>query len=347
MPLINEDAFARLLKTPLRDHIFFLFGDDSYLKEVYAERLQKAVLKDDALKFFNYHVYEDDTTPFADIFADADILPVMTDKTCLLIRNYPLDSLGKDDLASFFTLLKQTPETSVLIFYYSSLNFTYNKYDSPKWCPIIETIRDIGVAVELSHRTEAKTVQMLMKGAAGRGTGIGAREAAYMIDVCGDDIGNLLNEFNKLCSYADGKPITVQMIDETVTKSVEASVFDISAMLFSGNADRAFAITYELLRQKTPVQSIIGALNQAYMTAYRYKIMKAGRRNLAEMLSDMGYKGDQTYQFRKTAAFADKCSMEKMRRSLNILIEADIKSKSTAAAPETLVTELIAELAAV
>ena len=62
MPLIDEDGLQRLLKAPPQEHIFFLFGDDSYLKEVYAERLQKAVIADDALKFFNFHVYEDDET---------------------------------------------------------------------------------------------------------------------------------------------------------------------------------------------------------------------------------------------------------------------------------------------
>lgn len=347
MPLLEEDGFAKLLKAPLGEHIFFLFGDDSYLKEVYADRLQKAVIKDDALKFFNYHVYEDAETPLDDIFADADILPVMTDKTCLLIKNYPLTELGKEALKELPARLKETPESSVLFFYYSSVNFTYNKREYPQWASIIELFRACGTAVELSHRTQRKTVQMLLKGAASRGTSISEPEAAYLLDVCGDDMGNLLNEFNKLCAYADGSPITKEMIDETVTKSVEASVFDISAMLFSGNADRAFAIVYELLRQKTPVQSVIGALNQAYMTAYRYKVMRAAGKNVSDVTADMGYKTDPTYAFNKTAKFAAGCSMEKLRRSLDILLNADITSKSTAVQPETLLTELIAKLAAV
>ena len=83
------------------------------------------------------------------------------------------------------------------------------------------------------------------------------------------------------------------------------------------------------------------------MTAYRYKVMKTAGKNLNDLLQDMGYKSDQSYVFRKTATFADKCGMERLRRSLDILMDADVKSKSTAVQPETLLTELISKLAAV
>ena len=347
MAILDEDGFARLLKTPFTEHIFFIFGDDSYLKEVYAERLMKAVLPDETLKFFNFHVYEDDDTPLDDIFADADTPPMMAEKNCFLVKNYPFDSLGEKALKALEDPLKEVPDTSVLIFHYPTVDFTGMRRDFPKWAGVIELFRRCGVAVELSHRTPKKTAQMLVRGAAARGTSIDAETALYMIDICGDDLATLLNEFNKLCSFADGQPITKEMVDETVTKSVEASVFDISAMIFSGNADRAFEIVYELLRLKTPIQPILGALNQSYMTAYRYKAAKAAGRSIAELLTDMGYKADQGYVFQKIAAHASGLRMDKIRRSLHILMEADVKSKSTAASPYTLLTEVIAELCAV
>lgn len=347
MAILDEDGFGRLLKAPLTQHVFLIFGDDSYLKEVYSERLLKAVLPDETLKFFNLHTYEDDETSLDEIFADADTLPVMAEKICLLVKNYPLDQLGEKALKELEEPLKAVPETTVLIFHYPTVDFTGMRRNYPKWAGVIEIFNRCGVAVELTHRTQKKTAQMLVRGAASRGTSIDPDTAAYMIGVCGDDLGTLLNEFNKLCAYADGAPITKEMVDGIVTKSVEASVFDISAMIFTGNADKAFEIVYELLRQKTPVQSIMGALNQAYMTIYRYKTAMAAGRSIGELLNDMGYKSDQDYVFRKIAGPAAKFSMTKVRRSLEILIEADVKSKSTAASPETLLTEVIAKLCAV
>lgn len=347
MAFLDEDGLRRLLKAPLTEHIFLIYGDDSYLKEVYSDQLLKLVLPDETLKFFNYHVYEDDTALLEDIFTDADTLPVMAQNACFLIKDYPLDSLNDKELKALEDSLKATPDTSVLIFYYPTVDFTGIRRDFPKWAGVIDLFRRCGTAVELSHRSQNKTAQMLVRGAASRGTSIDSDTALYMVNLCADDLGSLLNEFNKLCAYADGRPITKEMVDEIVTKSVEASVFDISAMIFTGNTDRAFEIVYELLRLKTPVQSIMGVLNQAYMTVYRYKAAKAAGRSISDILNDMGYQSDQSYIFQKIADAASKFSMEKVRRSLDILIEADIKSKSTAASPETLLTEVVAKLSAV
>jgi len=347
MPLIDEDGLSRLLKTDFTENKFLFFGDDGYLKEVYSDRLIKAVIKDENLKFFNFHVYEDGETSLDDILEDADILPVMTDKTLLLIKNYPLCDLGEKGLKEFEEKLTSVPETTVMAFYYSSVDFTYSKRDFPKWTAVIDLFKRVGTAADLSHRSERKIIKMLIKGASSRNTSIGEAEAAYLIETCGGDTGNLLNEFNKLCAFSGGEPITREMIDDCVTRSVEASVFDISASIFSGNADRAFEITNELLRQKTPVQSIMGALNQSYMTIYRYKAARLAGRTAADFTDAFGYKGDQSFVFNKISAFANNTGMKKIRRSLDILSEADIKSKSTSVDPSILLTEVIAKLCAI
>ncbi len=347
MAILDEDGLSRVLKAPLKAHIFLLFGDDAYLKEVYLDRLIKAALPDDSLRFFNYHAYEDDDTPLDEILGDADTLPMMAEHTCLVAKNYPLCDLSDKALKELEEKLRDMPETTVLVFCDTKVNFTNNRREFPKWASDIGVIARVGHAVELSHRSLQKTARMLIRGAAQRGTGIGEEEARYMVETCGDDLGNLLNEFNKLCAYADGRPITAEMIDEVVTKSVEASVFDLSEMIFTGNADRAFAIVYELLRRKTPMHPILGALYQAYMTLYRYKTAAAAGKPIESLLADMGYKPEQAFQFRKAAACAAKVPMAKLRRSLDILIEADIKSKSTSIEANVLLTELIAKLCAV
>ncbi|MBQ7637588.1 MAG: DNA polymerase III subunit delta [Clostridia bacterium] len=346
MPLIDEEGFAKLLKTDFTENKFMVFGDDGYLKEVYSDRLIKAVIKDESLKFFNFRTY-DEQAQADDIFEDADILPVMSDRTLLFIKNFPLSELGEKVLKEFEEKLKNVPDSSVMVFYYSSSDFSANKKEFPKWSAAIEMFRRVGTAVDLSHRTEKKIVRMLIKGASSRNASISEDAAAYFINVCGEDTGNLLNEFNKLCAFADSQPITKEMIDVCVTKSVDASVFDISAAIFSGNADRAFEITNELLRQKTPVQSILGALIQSYMTVYRYKTVKNAGRSLSEIIGPFGYKGDPGYLFGKISAFANRLEMKKLRSSLDILSEADIKSKSTSVDPASLLTEVIAKLCAV
>lgn len=346
MAILDEDKLSKLLKNKTEQNVWFLFGDDAYLKDFYCNKLIDQTV-DKELRFFNFHTYEDDDTPLDEIFADAENLPVMCEKTCLLVKNYPLHNLGTKQRETLEAALRDLPETTVLIFFYSVLPVVYNRKQSAKWADVIDLFQKCGVVAELSHRTPAKIIKMLIKGASARNTTIGEDEARYLLETVGDDMQTLLNEFNKVCAYAQGQPVTKKMIDETAVKTVEASVFDISRSIFEGNPDKAFAITNELLRQKTPLQPILGALASAYVNLYRLKLAKIAKKNVSDFAAQMGYKGNSAYVFRNLSAFAGKMRLSAIKQSLDILLEADVKSKSTATQPEILLTEVIAKLSAV
>lgn len=344
MPLIDENALAKKLKAPISDHIWLLCGDDGFLKDHYCGRLIDACVKED-LRVFNFHVYNDDEKELADIFADADNLPVMSEKTCLLVRNYPLCDLGKSQLEEFKNKLKTVPETTVLIFFYNTFELYDGKYVASKWSEAVNILSELGVAVNLSHRSQNKIAKMLVSRAPSRGTTIGEAEAQYLVDTVGDDMQTLLNEFNKLCSYSCGQPVTRQMIDEIAVKSIDANVFDISAAILSGKTDKAFAVTNELLRTKTPVQPIIGALASTFVNLYRYKTASAAGHTYEELAAPFGYKGNYGYSFRQVSPYAAKLPVQCIREALNVLLDADVKTKSMAFEPATLMSELIARLA--
>ena len=159
----------------------------------------------------------------------------------------------------------------------------------------------------------------------------------------GEDLQTILNEFNKVCAYSQGQPVTTEMIDETAVKSVEASVFDISTSIFSGDTDKAYKILGELLRQKIPSSSIIGALASAYVNAYRLKLSYNSDKQINDFAAAFQYK-ETKYTFGKIAPFVRKSSVATLRSALDILSEADVKSKSSRISDDILLTELISKL---
>ncbi|MBQ6119853.1 MAG: DNA polymerase III subunit delta [Clostridia bacterium] len=344
MPLLEEDGFAKLLKNDIRDNLFFIFGDDDYLKGFYCDRLVAKTV-DESMKLFNYHVYQDDSTDLETIFAEAENLPMMAERTCLLVRNYPLQDLKKEQLARLEQMLDNLPETSVLIFFFNTIPVTYNGGKSGKWGGVVSMFLKRGVVVRLDHRSKEKIAAMLVRGAKERGAVIGQAEALYFAECVGDDLQFLLNEFNKLCAYSEGQPITKEMIDVTAVKSVEANVFEISASIFGGNTDKAFAIANELIRQKTELQPILGAMASAYVDIYRLKAALNAGRHTADFADAFGYKGNSSYRFRKIDGFARKSSIGSIRKAIDILAEADVRSKSSGADGAILLTETIAKLA--
>ena len=343
MAFLDEDKLAKLLKEEISNNIWLLFGDDAFLKDFYCNKLISLTV-DESLKFFNFHAY-DEKSELEEIFATAENLPVMSEKTCILVKNYPLNQLSDKALKTFAENLSDIPESTVMIFFYSSVDVQYSPKKSSKWNSAVEIFSKHGVAAQINHRTPAKTAKLLMSKAKDRGTSIDYDTAMYLIMSVGDDMQTLLNEFNKVCSFSKGNPVTPEMIDKTSVKSVEASVFDISNCIFSGDTDKAFAILNELLRQKTPAASIIGALSGAYVNIYRYKTALNADKSISDFSSLFGYGEKYSYTFNKISAYTRKSKMSSIRKALDILADADIKSKSSAAADVILLTELISKLA--
>ncbi len=340
MPFIDEDAFAKALKGEITENIFLFSGDDDYLKEHYCNLLTKKTV-DESLMFFNFHKYEDDEADLETIFADAENLPLMAEKTCLLVRNYPLDGLSAKALTQFEENLKSIPDSTVIIFYFSGDTLPSGK--STKWDAVIKVFERLGTVVKIEHRTPAKTAKLLVSRAKDRGTSIDYDTALYLVSSVGEDLQTVLNEFNKVCAFSQGQPVTAEMIDETAVKSVEASVFDISTSIFSGDTDKAYKILNELLRQKIPSSSIIGALASAYVNAYRLKLSYNSDKQISDFSAAFGYK-ETKYSFGKIAPFVRKSSVATLRSALDILSEADVKSKSSRVADDILLTELISKL---
>lgn len=345
MPIIDEEQFSRLLKKEITDKVFFIYGDDGFLKDHYCDKLTSLIV-DDALKFFNFHTYNDDDTPLEEIFDTADTLPVMADKTCLLIRNYPLQELNKEDFAKLENCIENLPESTVMIFFYNTLEPVYNTKKGSKWNSVIGLFSKYGQAVQIDHRTPAKTAKLLVSKAKEKGSSIDNDEALYLIDCVGDDMQTLMNEFNKVCAFSQGEKITKEMIDLTAVKSVEATAFDISASIFSGDTDRAFEILNELIRIKTEPQPIIGALASAYVNMYRYKIAIMADCGYTDFAETFNYKGNISLTFGKLTAYTKKMSLSSIRKAIDILAEADVKTKTTRFDERILLTETIAKLAA-
>ncbi len=341
MPSADEDIFAKMLKSELQYNIYLFCGNDDFLKEHYSNLLTKKVV-DEALMFFNFHKYEDNAAPLYEVFADAENLPVMSEKTCIFVKNYSLDKLGSKELAEFENMLKGIPETTVIVFYFSADFIPSGK--NAKWDTVIKLFERLGCVVRTDHRSPAKLAKLLSSRAKERGTSIDTDTAVYLINAVGEDMQTVLNEFNKVCAFSEGKPITEEMIDMTATKSVEASVFDISTSIFSGNTDRAYSILNELLRQKVQSSAVIGALANSYVNAYRLKAAFNAGMTAEDFYKDYQYR-ETRYTFGKIAPFVKKSTISSLRKAVAILAEADKKSKSSAVADDILLTELISKLA--
>ena len=90
MAKIGETELKNRIKSGDFSPIYMLYGEESYLKEHYVSKLKSKIL-DPAFADFNFHQYDSNKVPFSDILNDADMMPVMSSHSFLLVHDYPLN----------------------------------------------------------------------------------------------------------------------------------------------------------------------------------------------------------------------------------------------------------------
>ncbi|MBR6781139.1 MAG: DNA polymerase III subunit delta [Clostridia bacterium] len=346
MAILNEDGFRKKLKTDAPHALFCIYGEDTYLKDFYLKKLTDAAV-DPSLAAFNLRVFTRDERDLTDIYEAIEALPMMSEYQCVLLRDYPLPDLNKDDFEDLQKEIANLPETTLLVFFFSDPELDYNPKKPDKWTKYFDCFNKFGTLVNLSHRSDAAIVKTLVNGAKDRGTSIDAATAQYLVDRAGSDLQTLLNEFNKVCSYADGAPVTAQMIDECVQQSVEASVFDICHALLSDNADKAFEILHELLRRKTDPQTLVGGMAFNWIDLYRAKTALLEDRRLTDYAENFNYRKKPSSALQKLMQDARKCTRKQITAALDILADADAQLKSRSVNGALLLEETLVRIAGV
>ncbi len=345
MALLNEDSLRKILKSETPHGLYCLYGEDMYLKDFYLKKLIDAAV-DPTFAAFNLRTFVRNEHELTDILEATEALPMMSEYQCVLLRDYPIQDLLKDDFKALEDAIRTLPESTLLIFFFSDPEIEYNQRKPDKRTKYFDLFAKYGNLVNLSHRTPATIVRTLVNGAKERGTSIDAPTAQYLIDRAGTDLQTLLNEFNKVCSYANGEPVTQEMINECVLETVEASVFDISHALLSGNADRAFEILHELMRRKSEAQTVIGAMAFNWTDLYRAKVALLTDHRLSDC-NGYNYQTKSSSALQKTMQDARLCSLGQIKTALDILADTDAQLKSRSVNDALLLEETLVRLAGV
>lgn len=341
MIINDEQSIKKHIKAGTPSRLYFVYGDESYLSVFYANSLASSVT-DTSVASFNYYCFDSETVNFDSVYEACETLPVMSDRVCILVKDFNFVKASADELALYTDYFPNIPDTATLIFLMSSVEVDVKQ--NPKWKTIIDTFNKNGTIFSLAKRSDNAVAELLVRSAGKRNSSISRENAEYFISVAGNEMNVLLNEFDKVCAYAYGKEITREMIDDITVKSVEASVFDLTTAINSGKNDRAFEILAELIKTKTEPTVIIGTIAFGYVDIYRAKAAQAQRTGYSEYLKAFSsYKG-KSFRLEKAAKSAEKLKMSQIKELIDAVSEADIKIKSFSVDNNVILEELVAKL---
>ena len=208
MPLTSADALQRALAGGKRGGVFFLFGEEEYLKDELATSLVSAHL-DPSTRDFNYdQIRGADTTPeaLASIIATP---PMMAEWRVVVVRETQALATSARTRAVIEDVLTKTPPGLALI-------LVATLPDKAK-AQIYERLKKEAVSVAFPLLSAADVPGWLMQRAKDDGFELQAKAAQAMGSAMGPELGVLLQEMNKLYEFTrDRKKITLDDVTQVV-----------------------------------------------------------------------------------------------------------------------------------
>lgn len=339
MAIAFEDALKKNIASGEFLPVYVFFGEDGYLKKNYADKISRKVA--DIEDVFAYTKFTADCD-LQDVYDAVMQLPMTCDRKCVVLEDYDFEHCAKSDLDKLCELLSDVPETAVLILRFDNVEFDVKK--SAKFKKIVASAeKSGGIAVQLDHRKPAELVKMLSDGAAKRGCRMDSSVSRYLIETAGEDINLLRNELDKLCFFVGKGNITKETVDLVCIKTVEASVFNLSKHILSGDVSAALAMLDELFFMRIEPIIILSTISSVYVDMFRVYAAKSAGKTAKDVAEAFGYK-NRAFLLDKAATNLRKFDYKRLNLSLDALTNADKSLKSFGGDSRIILEQLIIKL---
>ena len=322
MANFDEKALKAHIKSGEFYSIYLVCGDEDYLKKTYTDMIcQKTV--SGAFESFNLQKFDGKNTELQDVFEQASIMPMMSDRRCIVVEDYKLEGANDKDISLISAYAESCPDTSIVIFHQKNTEFSLAKAKKAS-----DVISKHGAVCVLRKRTGNDLIKPLISSANKQGCILSPQMANYLVSQVGDDFNVLINELHKVCGYAAEGEITKAHIDAVAVKTDDVKIYYLTKALMSKDFDKAYKVLHTLLKQKVEAQYILGTIVSSYVDMYRAKVsLSCGER--AEILADdFGYK-NTAFRLTNGARDSSKMDLTTLRKCLEVLSEADMKLKKS------------------
>ena len=200
--------------------LYFFYGQEQFLLENKIKAIKKRIVEPD-FEEFNFVKIEGKKITAREIENQVLSVPVMAERKMVVVSKSGIFGNAKaKDFAEVCELISSLPE-------YITLIFTEEEFDKKKE-KNLDTVKKNGAVVKFDLLSPKQLEIWLEKMFEERGKTVLSKDISRMIEIVGQSMARLFNEFEKLVGFAtDREKITAQDIESVVSKSLEARVFDL------------------------------------------------------------------------------------------------------------------------
>lgn len=347
----DTEEIRRHIKIGIPLPCYFISGSDDYRRLAIQKKL--AAMTVEKGNDFDIHRFSGNVS--ADTLADAAFeITFGGGRRCIIAEDIPFNAMGDNEYKKFEELIKELceiPDGSVLIFSFGTVD-TEPKKDEKKrdrFTPFKKLIdKSGGGIIKCDPASTAELCTMMENAARKLHCSVDRDLCMYMVERCGNDSAQLLNEIKKVAEYRGSGEIRKQNIDLLTCPTPDARIYDVASKIAAKDRDGAFEVINELkeLGEKPPV--ILNVLSGTFVDMFRAK----NARNNGKTKQDIVKDWPKSYARRdfvvdKAMNLQARYSGEELLKCLDILLEGEQKMKGTVSDDEIILDETVAEIFAV
>lgn len=336
---VNESF--RLLKSQIKSktpgNLYFFYGEETFLLNYYLDKLCGIVL-DPLTESFNYHRMNSENFDLQSFSDAVDNLPMMAQYSLVRIDDVDIFKLNEADRDRITEIFSDIPDYCTVVFTYLTVQWKPDKRFKKLW----DTVSTKGLPVEFAKQNQKDLVAWIGRHFLAQGKRISADLCTYLIDLTGGTMTALNGEINKLCAYSGADEITRSDIDAVVEPVLDAVVFQMTDMLGEGAYGKALLKLRQLLQMQQEPLAILGAIGGQFRRLGVARTLLDCGKNAVDMQKMCGL---PDYPARKTMESARRLSLPFCRKAVQLVMETDIKIKTSYDEQERLLELLLMELA--
>ncbi len=238
MQTLNQDIKDQTFK-----RVYLLYGEETFLKNSYKNRLKEAVIGDDTM---NFSYFEGKSLDLDELIRIADTMPFFTERRLVLVEDSGFFKSASEKMLAY---LPTMPDTTCLVFVESEVD---------KRSKLFKKVKELGYAAEMARQDAAQLARWAGNILAKDGRKITSRTMELFLSMTGDDMENIRMELEKLVSYTMGRDvITDADVEEVCTVRVTSKIFDMVAAIVNRQTRKAMDLYEDLLTLKEPPMRIL------------------------------------------------------------------------------------------
>lgn len=317
------EELEKKLNNKQLDSIYLFYGEELFLLDSVVKKIKKAF--GEIINGINYIVIDENN--YKELISDIETPAFGFDKKLIIVKNSGLlKKEGKrknTELAQVKENLAEYIQNNMgLINESTCIVFIEEDIEKLKLYKVIEKN---GIICNFEIQKPLQIVKRLKTICNAYKVNVSEQTLMYLIEQCGQNMQNLINEIRKLIEYAgENGIITNESVDSLCIKQIQSVIFDLTDNLGNKNIGKALEVLNNLIYNKEPIQRIMITLYNHFKKIYFAKIALKENKDIAAALE---LKPNQMFLVNKYKNQARYFSEEDLKNMILEMIELDTNSK--------------------